>query len=70
MKCAYCGKPAEGNYSIHRDGMALGPEVELCNQCGKTDALTCEVIWDRIRIRGPVPLRVVTPTAPGEGDEG
>lgn len=23
--CAYCGGPAEGNYSVHRDGFGDGP---------------------------------------------
>ena len=47
-RCAYCGEPAEGNFSIHRDGFGIGPEVELCDGCGMYPAPTCEEIWDRI----------------------
>lgn len=46
--CAYCGKPAEGNYSIHRDGFGVGPEVDLCDACGSTAEPTCQDIWMRI----------------------
>jgi hypothetical protein len=46
--CSYCGKPAEGNYSIHRDGFGQGPEVELCASCGCDEEPTTEDIWARI----------------------
>lgn len=48
--CAYCKKPAEGNYGIHRDGFCEGPEVDLCDACGGSPAevLSCEEIWARI----------------------
>lgn len=46
--CAYCGKPAEGNFSIHRDGFGVGPEVELCDACGGYPHPTCEQIWEQI----------------------
>lgn len=45
--CAYCGSPAEGEYSIHRDGFGEGPEVPLCNACGSANGPTCEGIWNR-----------------------
>jgi len=47
-KCSFCAKPAEGNYSIHRDGFGLGPEVPLCNACGSTPAPSEPLIWARI----------------------
>lgn len=46
--CAYCSKPAAGNYSIHRDGFGEGPEVPLCDTCGGKPEPTCEEIWARI----------------------
>lgn len=46
--CAYCGGPAEGNYSIHRDGFGVGPEVDLCDAHGGGELPSCEQIWDRI----------------------
>lgn len=48
LTCAFCGGPAEGNYSIHRDGFDVGPEVELCDEHGGHEKPTCEEIWDRI----------------------
>ena len=50
--CAYCGHPAQGNWSIHRDGFGDGPEVDLCDDCGDADHPTCEDIWARIAARG------------------
>lgn len=46
--CAFCGEPAEGNYSIHRDGFGVGPEVPLCDACGSEPEPTCGEIWDAI----------------------
>ena len=46
--CSYCGGPAEGNHSIHRDGFGVGPEVDLCDMCGGSETPTCEEIWWRI----------------------
>ena len=46
--CSYCGRPAEGNYSIHRDGFGVGPEVALCDSCGAHPTPTLRAIWDRI----------------------
>jgi len=45
--CAHCWKPAEGNYSIHRDGFGEGPEVPLCDACGGEETPTCEDIWHK-----------------------
>src|SRR5688572_24383288 len=47
-RCSFCGDPAEGNYSIHRDGFGVGPEVPLCDDCGAHPRPTCGEIWDRI----------------------
>ncbi len=47
-RCAACGNPAEGNHSIHRDGMDLGPEVDLCDACGSKERPTCAELWERI----------------------
>lgn len=49
--CAYCDKPSEGRFSIHRDGFCDGPEVPLCDFCGSGAAPTLEDIWERIRER-------------------
>jgi hypothetical protein len=47
--CAYCGKLAQGEFAIHRDGFGEGPEVDLCNTCGDCDetVLSCETIWEK-----------------------
>lgn len=50
--CAYCGQPAEGNYSIHRDGFGVGPQVPLCDGHGGGDLPTCEQIWEKLRKGG------------------
>lgn len=49
--CAYCGEPAEGNYSIHRDGFCVGPEVDLCDRHGSKRFPSCPDIWERIAAR-------------------
>ena len=51
--CAFCGRPAEGNYAIHRDGLGVGPEVELCDACGSEETPTCADIWSRIAQPSP-----------------
>lgn len=51
--CAYCGGRADGNFSIHRDGLGRGPEVPLCNRCGGSETPTCEQIWRLIAQRAP-----------------
>lgn len=43
--CAACGKPAQGNAAIHRDGFDRGPEVDLCDECGTHELPTCEQLW-------------------------
>lgn len=44
-ECSYCEEPAQGNYSIHRDGMGEGPEVPLCDECGGHPTPTEHEIW-------------------------
>lgn len=46
--CCYCGKPAEGNYTIHARRDFTGPEVPLCDACGGHEIPTCEQIWDKL----------------------
>ena len=48
--CVFCDMPAQGNYSIHRDGFGVGPEVELCDDCGSGPSPTCGEIWDEIAV--------------------
>ena len=50
LVCAYCGSPAEGNHSIHRDGFDEGPEVPLCDAHGSQPEPTCEEIWAKIAV--------------------
>jgi len=50
LTCAFCRAPAEGNYSVHRDGFGEGPEVDLCDACGADPEPTLETIWARIRV--------------------
>ena len=47
-KCVFCGESAQGNYTIHRDGMGVGPEVNLCDSCGEDEFPSCEQIWEKI----------------------
>lgn len=47
-QCAFCGSPAQGKYSIHRDGFGDGPEVPLCNACGSKPEPTEAEIWSKI----------------------
>jgi hypothetical protein len=51
--CVYCEGPAQGNYSIHRDGFDEGPEVPLCDKCGSGPTPTCGDIWAKISTIGP-----------------
>lgn len=56
--CCYCGKPAEGNYSINRDDFDVGPTLPLCAAHGSTEWPTYEQIWARIaerRAKGELP---------------
>jgi hypothetical protein len=45
--CAYCGLPAQGNFTIHRDGFGAGPEVPLCDACGGGASPSSGEIWAR-----------------------
>jgi hypothetical protein len=45
VQCAACGDPVEGEYSIHRDGFCIGPEVWICNGCGGEETPTCCELW-------------------------
>lgn len=48
--CAFCGShiPGTPRFSIHRDGLGIGPEVPLCSGCGAHPEPTAEEIWERI----------------------
>lgn len=53
LPCCYCGKSAlQSPYEIHRDGFGEGPEVPLCEACVEDESITCEMIWERIALRG------------------
>lgn len=49
--CAACGKDAEGNHTIHRDGFGKGPKVPICNACGADVTPSCPDLWDQIAER-------------------
>lgn len=53
--CCYCGSPAEGHYSICRDGMGVGPEVPLCDRCGGSKWPSSGEIWGRIALASSHP---------------
>ncbi len=56
--CAFCLGPAEGEYSIHRDGWGKGPEVDLCDEHGAKLEPTCAKIWARIAVPScPLPSK-------------
>lgn len=46
--CVYCGKKAEGNFAIERDGMGSHPAVPLCDACGSGERPSIQEIWWRI----------------------
>ena len=50
IPCAMCLEPWQGNYTIHRDGMGVGPELPLCDGCGSERGPTCEEIWHAFRV--------------------
>lgn len=52
--CAFCGDESQQNYSVHRDGFDVGPEIWLCNNCGKDPAINLDEIW--AKIANPEPL--------------
>lgn len=54
-RCAVCQRVSEGEFSIHRDGFCVGPEVWLCNAHGSKETPTCGEIWDAIAARGALP---------------
>lgn len=54
LACAYCGGHAQGNHTIHRDGLGKGPEVPLCDEHGSRLKPTCSEIWARISVFAPV----------------
>lgn len=54
LTCAACGCPAEGNYSIERDGLGTGNEVDLCDPCGDSPRPTLEELWAAIARRRAV----------------
>lgn len=56
-RCAACLAPIAGtyHYSIHRDGLGVGPEVPLCDACGDPDGPTCEELWQRIKTQQSMP---------------
>lgn len=47
-RCYCCGAQAQGNYSIR---FCIGPEVPLCDACGKDETPTCQEIWEEIAYR-------------------
>lgn len=51
MVCAACGARADGNYSTHRDGHGIGPQVMLCDGCGSGNKPTWGDMWKQIRYR-------------------
>ena len=48
--CVYCGKKAEGNYAIERDGMGSHPALPLCDACGGGESPSLQEIWARIAL--------------------
>lgn len=54
-KCTYCGATFEAlQYSIHRDGFGIGPEVPLCSGCVENPLILMEDIWERIAYPEPL----------------
>lgn len=52
--CAYCGRRAQGNFAIERDGAianADAPAVPLCDSCGGGSSPTLRDIWARVSMR-------------------
>jgi hypothetical protein len=45
--CAFCKRPAQDHFAIHARPM-WGPEVPLCDECGKGQFPTCPEIWNKI----------------------
>lgn len=49
--CFCCGNPSQGNYAIHQHGFCDGPEVPLCDDCGKHEEPNALTIWESIKNR-------------------
>ena len=49
-RCAYCKSlhHSTPNFTIHRDGYGVGPEVPLCDGCGSGQHISCAQIWKAI----------------------
>jgi len=47
--CASRGGHAQGNYSLYRDGFCKGPEVPLCDPCGRDAAPSLGQLWENIK---------------------
>lgn len=56
--CAACGDRIQDEiaYAIHRDGFCEGPEVPLCEACGKGQRPTCTELWAAIAERQVVDI--------------
>jgi hypothetical protein len=52
MTCVFCSQPSQGNYTIHRDGLGLGPELPLCDACGEGAEPSCGAIWAKLAADG------------------
>lgn len=55
-RCVFCDALAEGNFSVHRDGFSVGPEVPLCDACGSGSTPTLSDIWTKIAQRSADPF--------------
>ena len=62
--CAACGLESEREHSIHRDGFGEGPEVWLCNGCGRDKYPTCPILWAWIAERLAAGKAMVENTGP------
>jgi hypothetical protein len=49
LVCAYCGKAAEGQYSIDMPGDAYLPDVHLCKRCGASVNPSIEAIHNKLQ---------------------
>jgi hypothetical protein len=50
--CMFCGRWADGQFSLHRDGFSVGPELPLCSDCGGHETPTLGEIWDYTALPG------------------
>jgi hypothetical protein len=53
VHCSYCFVEIKGEveFTVHRDGFGIGPEVPLCVGCGSKPIPTLEEIWSKIARR-------------------